>query len=212
MSIIQETSPADLHKQLENQKNKVSHLKRDMDEFYNENNDLKKHRLVLSIISGILALLLLTGLISYFFYPKTFLNISELEKNGVKIIAVEDFNELEESLQQKQQELLQLQESITNLTQDNSDLEKVEEESINNTVIYTVQIGAFENNNTQLYSDNLIQFKEVYKDEFYKYSIGAYSTLEEAQSFRKKIVEIGFRDAFIASYQNGERLKIEEAY
>lgn len=84
--------------------------------------------------------------------------------------------------------------------------------SIKDQLIYAVQIGAFENNNISLTSEDLAQFQEIKKGEFYKYSLGAFSTLEEAQIFRNQLVKLGFKDAFIGSYQNGKRVRIEEAY
>ena len=46
---------------------------------------------------------------------------------------------------------------------------------------------------------------------YYAYSLGTFETLEEAQKFRKQLVNIGFDDAFVASYQDGQRVKIEAA-
>jgi hypothetical protein len=36
--------------------------------------------------------------------------------------------------------------------------------------------------------------------------------LEEARSFRYQLVKMGFEDAFVASYQDGKRIKIEDPY
>ena len=35
---------------------------------------------------------------------------------------------------------------------------------------------------------------------------------DEAQLFRKQLVNMGFKDAFVASYQDGKRVKIEDPY
>ena len=56
-----------------------------------------------------------------------------------------------------------------------------------------------------------MQFREFEEGGFYKYSLGAFETLEEAQYFRKNVLNLGFHDAFVASYQNGQRLNIEDA-
>jgi len=90
--------------------------------------------------------------------------------------------------------------------------EESNQDSLSDKIIYAVQVAALENQGIELYSNNLIQFSEIRNDDFYKYSLGAFETLEEAQQFRKELVKLGFDDAFVASYQNGNRLKIEEAW
>ena len=47
---------------------------------------------------------------------------------------------------------------------------------------------------------------------FYSYSLGNFETLKEAQNFRKQLVDIGFDDAFVASYKEGKRIQIEDPY
>jgi hypothetical protein len=47
---------------------------------------------------------------------------------------------------------------------------------------------------------------------FYSYSLGNFATLDEAQKFRKQLVDMGFDDAFVASYKEGKRIKIEDPY
>ncbi|PHO01812.1 sporulation protein, partial [Rhodobacteraceae bacterium 4F10] len=41
-----------------------------------------------------------------------------------------------------------------------------------------------------------------------KYSLGLYTTLDEAKGLQKELIKIGFNDAFVASYINGKRQKI----
>ena len=45
-------------------------------------------------------------------------------------------------------------------------------------------------------------------DELFKYSIGLFEALSEAKKMKTELVKIGFQDAFVASYINGERQKI----
>ena len=84
--------------------------------------------------------------------------------------------------------------------------------SLNDQVVYAVQIGAFEDKNLSLYSDKFVNFREIKSGGFNKYALGNFETLEEAKRFRREMVKLGFRNAFIASYQNDQRIKIEEAW
>jgi len=194
MSVIEEGELSNLHKRIEIQKNKLNRATED-------NEELKKHRLLLAIAAGVLLLLLLFGLLTYFFSPGTLINPAKLESEGYKVMSNDEYTHIQEILNASDSE--------------NNDIEdefNKDQESIDGTVIYAVQVGAFEKGGIQLYSDNLIQFTEVRKDDFYKYSLGAFETLAEAQSFRKEIVRLGFKDSFVASYKNGRRLRIENPY
>ena len=84
--------------------------------------------------------------------------------------------------------------------------------SLQNELVYTVQIAAFEDKDLSLYSDKFVNFREIKSNGFNKYALGNFASLPEAQKFRRELVRLGFRNAFIASYQNGKRLKIEEAW
>jgi hypothetical protein len=50
----------------------------------------------------------------------------------------------------------------------------------------------------------------VKNNPFYAYSLGNFETLEEARRFREELVNMGFTDAFVASYQDGKRIAIED--
>jgi len=201
MPLIEEDELRNLHKQIEIQKNNVENIEDD-------NEELKKHRLILAITSGVLLLLLLAGIITYFASPSTFMDTSKLEENGFKVMSTEEYTQMQEILNAQSTDSFSEEEDVEN----EYDEDSANEESIEGTKIYAVQVGAFEKGGIELYSSNLIQFTEVRKDDFYKYSLGAFETLPEAQKFRKEIVRLGFKDSFVASYINGKRVRIEEAY
>jgi len=75
--------------------------------------------------------------------------------------------------------------------------------------IYSVQVKSFVDNNILLASKALTNSLFVKTNPFYSYSLGNFETLSEAQKFRNQLVDLGFGDAFVASYQNGKRLQIE---
>lgn len=79
--------------------------------------------------------------------------------------------------------------------------------TIKNEKIYSVQIGAFSDNEYTLLSETLAGTASNL--EMFKYSIGLFKTLQEAQDFRRELLKIGFKDAFVASYIDGIRQEIE---
>lgn len=105
---------------------------------------------------------------------------------------------------------------IDNLKKQNEELSLVKEfylakNFLEKETIYSVQIKSFVDNNLTLSSQSLNNTLFVKTNPFYSYSIGNFETLKEAQKFRKQLVDMGFEDAFVASYKEGKRLKIEPA-
>ncbi len=83
-------------------------------------------------------------------------------------------------------------------------------QNIENEVVYSVQIGAFTNKKYPLLSKTIAG--TLSNEEYLRYSIGLFSTLKEAQNFRRQLLRLGFDDAFVASYINGERQEIHKPY
>lgn len=81
---------------------------------------------------------------------------------------------------------------------------------IKNEVVYSVQIGAFTEKRYPLLSESIAGI--LSKDDYLRYSVGLFTTLKEAQSFRKQLIKLGFDDAFVASYVNGKRQEIQNPY
>lgn len=214
MPVIEETELQRLHRDIEINKNKAETFIRKYEELNEENEKLTNHRTILGILSVIfLTLLLLFGIL-YLVSPKFFMNKSRLEEEGVYFMGPNEYKQIQEIVNSV---------GIDGASKENNDGTEIAEdgesigisetsESIDGNIIYAVQIGAFQEKGVQLYSDNLIQFTEVRKEDFYKYAVGAFETLQEAQDFRKEIIRLGFKDAFVASYKNGKRVRIEEAY
>ena len=75
-------------------------------------------------------------------------------------------------------------------------------------IIYSVQIGVLSNNQYPLLSSKVIPSIVANADGYFKYSLGLFLTLEEARELKKELIKVGFEDAFIASYINGERQQI----
>ncbi len=110
------------------------------------------------------------------------------------------------SIEKHEEEVSVLQEKVTSLEEN----ESYADSSLDDIETYAVQIGAFEQKDLSLYSDNFVNFKEIKKEEYNKYALGNFESFEDAKLFRQELVNLGFSDAFIGAYQNGERLRIEK--
>ncbi|SEE45493.1 hypothetical protein SAMN04487765_2641 [Tenacibaculum sp. MAR_2010_89] len=82
------------------------------------------------------------------------------------------------------------------------------ESNVQGKTIYSVQLGVFQTKKYPLLSNNLIPGIISSKNGYFKYSLGLFSTLNEAKYFKKELAKIGFKDAFVASYINNKRQKI----
>ena len=154
-----------------------------------EKQHLKKSKTTIMVL-GIVALLGIMGTL-YFMNSGTSSETIPIKDHQLKVAALEnDIQELKNSLKKS---------NTPNVGP-----------SLNDVPVFAVQVGAFENKNLSLYSKNFVNFKEIKNKEFNAYALGNFESLEEARKFRKEIVELGLKDAFIGSYLNGKRLKIEE--
>ncbi|WP_010521682.1 SPOR domain-containing protein [Aquimarina agarivorans] len=195
----------------------LNNLKHKLENTLEFNEILKKHRTTLGIICGIL-LVLLIGCTTYF--SLTSITNSNLEEKGLTLISSKEYQDLIDFKHGvAEQKLLdeEKKEEATNQEASNDDLydnqeNNAKQPSINDELIYAVQIGALDEKAISLYTDTFPQFKEFHVDEFYKYTVGAFESLEEAQTFRMEVVAMGFEDAFIGSYKNGRRIRIEDPF
>ena len=106
---------------------------------------------------------------------------------------------------------------INNLREQNQELSLVKEfylakNFLAKEKVYSVQIKSFVDNNITLASAALTNTLFVKTNPFYSYSLGNFETLDEAQKFRVQLVDLGFDDAFVASYKEGKRIQIEAPY
>ena len=77
-------------------------------------------------------------------------------------------------------------------------------------IIYSVQIGVISEKDFPLLASQTIPSTVTSSDEYFKYSLGLYTNLQEAKDLRDEFIKIGFEDAFVASYIDGKRQKIHD--
>ncbi|KAA1242631.1 SPOR domain-containing protein [Aquimarina sp. RZ0] len=169
----------------------------------NEQENTRKFRIA-TIILGIVSLLGVAGAIYLAYFNNQDSMITKKESDRKVTILKNEIVELEETIKKMAMEQEIKTPSETDTSRNKS--------SLKDELVYAVQIGAFKEKDLSLYSDNFVNFKEIKSDNFNKYALGNFSSLSEAKNFRRELVRLGFKGAFIASYQNGERQKIEEAW
>ncbi len=196
MPFIEENDLLDLHKDIE--KSQIIN-ERLLDQIKFKNKDLRKIKIQRNIFAGVSALIFLAvfGLWSYF----SGISTSRIRNNQETVLYSIDSLEA-------------IRTRINNLKNQNEELSLVKEfylakQFLEKEKVYSVQVKSFVDNNVTLASEALTNTLFVKTNPFYAYSLGTFETLEEAQKFRRQLVNIGFEDAFVASYQDGQRLKIE---
>ncbi|OQD43000.1 SPOR domain-containing protein [Croceivirga radicis] len=197
MPFIEETDLLDLHKDIE--KSQIIN-ERLLDQIKFKNKDLRRVRIQRNVLVGITTLFILgiIGLTSF----SVGVNSSNNQQNNL-LVSIDSLDAIKAR--------------IDNLKEQNQELSLVKEfylakQFLEKEKIYSVQVKSFVDNNVTLTSDALTNTLFVKTNPFYAYSLGTFETLEEAQKFRKQLVNIGFEDAFVASYKDGERLQIEDPF
>jgi hypothetical protein len=205
MPFLNDQEYEDLQEQIKSLNSKNEDLETELSDIEEELGDVKStarnRNILLSFLSGVSI-----AAAVYFFQNQSGSNV--------------DVSEI------KRAEATRVLDSIADLTADNdfndnsdndngdgtgleSGISKIKQ-NIENEVVYSVQIGAFTNKKYPLLSKTIAG--TLSNEEYLRYSIGLFSTLKEAQNFRRQLLRLGFDDAFVASYINGERQEIHKPY
>ncbi|MFZ6051430.1 hypothetical protein [Halocola ammonii] len=79
-------------------------------------------------------------------------------------------------------------------------------------IVYQVQVGAFRNPIPQ---DHFREFAPVMahnlNNGITRYTVGLFNQFDVAQGVRDQVRELGYSDAFVVAYRNGERISTDEA-
>lgn len=81
--------------------------------------------------------------------------------------------------------------------------------TLETTTVYTVQFLASSGSDVLLFSKNFINFRAHPLQAFNAYSLGNFSTEEEAEAFRQELIEMGLNDLWVTSYQGGKRILLD---
>ena len=199
MPFIEESDLLELHKDIDKAQIINERL---LDQIKFKNKELKRsnvQRNVLAVVTG----LFLVGTLAITSFTAGLSSSSNSYENANLLVSIDSLDAIKTR--------------IDNLKQQNEELSLVREfylakQFLEKEKIYSVQIKSFVDNNITLASEALSNTMFVKTNPFYSYSLGNFATLEEAQKFRKQLVDMGFEDAFVASYREGKRLQIEDPY
>ncbi|MGB5554521.1 MAG: SPOR domain-containing protein [Flavobacteriaceae bacterium] len=201
MPFIEESDLLELHKDIDKAQIINERL---LDQIKFKNKELKKSKIQRNVFAGITGLFLIGALAIT--AATTAYNAGLTQNNNKDRYVLSDIDSLDA-----------IKSRLDNLKQQNEELSLVKEFYLAKTFlekekVYSVQVKSFVDNNITLASEALTNTMFVKTNPFYSYSLGNFETLQEAQNFRKQLVDIGFKDAFVASYKEGKRIQIEDPY
>nr|WP_299340466.1 SPOR domain-containing protein [Allomuricauda sp.] len=199
MPFIEESDLLDLHKDIDKAQIINERL---LDQIKFKNKDLKKLKLQRNVLFSI-TLLFVIGVLAITSFTVGLSSKYALENQNNLLVSIDSLDAIKTR--------------IDNLKLQNQELSLVREfylakAFLEKEKIYSVQVKSFVDNNVTLASEALTNTLFVKTNPFYAYSLGNFETLDEAQVFRKQLVDMGFKDAFVASYKDGKRIKIEDPY
>ena len=202
MPFIEESDLLELHKDIDKAQIINERL---LDQIKFKNKELKKSKIQRNVFAGITTVFLIGGLAFTSFTAglSSSGGFSRNQGNDLVLTSIDSVDAFRTKL--------------ANLKEQNEELSLVKEfylakEFLQKEKIYSVQVKSFVENNVTLASEALTNTMFVKTNPFYSYSLGNFETLQEAQSFRKQLVELGFDDAFVASYKDGKRVQIEDPF
>lgn len=199
MPFIEESDLLELHKDIDKAQIINERL---LDQIKYKNKELKRSKIQRNILAGFTGIFLIAAL-AFTSFTAGLSSSKEFDDRQNLLVSIDSLDAIKSR--------------IDNLEQQNDELSLVKEfylakKFLEKEKIYSVQVKSFVDNNVTLASEALTNTLFVKTNPFYSYSLGNFETLKEAQSFRYQLVKMGFKDAFVASYQDGKRLQIEPPY
>ena len=198
MPFIEESNLLELHKDIDKAQIINERL---LEQIKLKNKEIRKRKIQRNVLAGITAMLLIGALTIFSFTAGRSVS-NNFESPNNLLVSIDSLDAIKAR--------------INNLKQQNEELSLVKEfylakEFLEKDKIYSVQIKSFVENNMTLASEALTNTLFVKANPYYSYSLGNFETLEEAQKFREQLVDLGFQDAFVASYKDGKRIQIESS-
>lgn len=199
MPFIEESDLLELHKDIDKAQIINERL---LDQIKFKNKEIRSSKIQRNVLAGITGLFLI-GTLAITSFTAGLSSSNSFEKPNNLLVSIDSLDAIKTR--------------IDNLKQQNEELSLVKEyylakEFLEKEKIYSVQVKSFVDNNITLASEALTNTMFVKTNPFYSYSLGNFGTLKEAQLFRKQLVDLGFRDAFVASYKDGKRIQIEDPF
>ena len=199
MPQITENDLVHLHNQIDKEKDNNLQL---LGLISKKNKSLAKKAKAIAVLSG-LAIILGLGLFAMVAYATG-------QKNTFNSLFTEDQSKVDA------QTFNELKSQNETLTAENESLTEIREYYLTRRLletepVYAVQVNSFSENMAIAVTSNAFSNANLLKAEGYlKFSLGVYETKAEALELKNLLVKSGIKDAFVASYKNGKRVRIEE--
>jgi hypothetical protein len=193
MPYIKDKNLVNIYEEVDKANETIGKLNKLLGEEEENNSILRKHRIILGIF-GLLALILFL----WSFLPKSEpIDKKYLIKNNLSLINNDSLYQLEDALKTAKINSLFVQENAQGL--------------VGETIVFSIQIGAYANFKAKLFSDNLAHMKEFKEGGLNKYAIGNFVTYTEALILKNDLKRLGFTDCFIVAQSYGDPVNIREA-
>ncbi|MDJ0644946.1 MAG: SPOR domain-containing protein [Flavobacteriaceae bacterium] len=197
MPYIKDKNLVNIYEEVDKANQTISKLTGLLREEEENNSILKKHRAML----GIFGLLLLILFLWSFLGKDNQKTVDKhLQKNNLALIDADSLEVLKDAA------LVQGDDADFVSGEDGENLGLAGE-----TIVYSVQIGAFSNFKAKLFSEDLAHMKEFQEGGLNKYAIGNYITYAEAKQLKEDLRQLGFKDCFVIAQSYGEPVDIKEA-
>jgi hypothetical protein len=189
MPFVRDNNLVNIYEEIDKAKETIETLSSNLQEEEENNSILKKHRIILGAFALIVLILFLWS-----FLPKSKQYKEEyLIKNNLSLVNTDTLH----NLKRKADQVIVLDSANTSL----ADM----------SIVYSVQIGAYANFNSNLISEDLAHLVEFEEDGINKYAIGKFTTYKETVLLRDDLRKLGFKDCFIIAKSYDIPVNIKEA-
>lgn len=189
MPFVRDKNLVNIYEEIDKANGTIKTLSTALQDEEENNSLLKKHRVVLGIGCLILLILFLWS-----FLPKSKQYKQEyLIKNNLSLIDTDSLHKI----QRKAKQVVVI--------------DSVKASLIDLSIVYSIQIGAYSNFNSNLISEDITQMEEFEENGFNKFSIGKFTTYKETVLLRDDLKRVGFKDCFIIAKSYGVPVNINEA-
>ncbi|MFW5890445.1 MAG: hypothetical protein ACOCTO_03505 [Marinilabiliaceae bacterium] len=78
-------------------------------------------------------------------------------------------------------------------------------------IFFSVQIGAYLGIDLDKFRSNMISLHQDNSSAINQFTLGIFPTYQEANVFKKAVKNLGFEEAHIVAFQDGDRIKVKDA-
>jgi len=189
MPFVRDNNLVNIYEEIDKANETIASLSTSLKEEEESTSILKKHRIILGVFAMVLLILFLWS-----FLPKSKQYKEEyLIKNNLSLVDTDTLHNLERKANQ-----IRVSES------DQTTLADL-------IIVYSVQIGAYANFNSNLISEDLAQLQKFEQGGINKYALGKFTTYKETVLLRDDLRKLGFKDCFIIAKSYDIPVNIKEA-